>query len=57
MRFTSVFVAGTFAAMASAQGTATASLSPAQQSQMDCIDDCAPGDVKCQSYCITVRHP
>ncbi|KAM0424692.1 hypothetical protein ACHAPT_010000 [Fusarium lateritium] len=56
MRFASVFVAGTFAAMASAQ-TATASLSPAQQSQMDCIDACDAGDVKCQSYCITVPSP
>ncbi|WAO83817.1 Hypothetical protein NCS54_00101700 [Fusarium falciforme] len=57
MRFTSVLVAGAFAAMASAQGTATASLSPAQQSQIDCIDACDAGDVKCQSYCITVPSP
>ncbi|KAJ4318323.1 hypothetical protein N0V84_006920 [Fusarium piperis] len=56
MRFTSVFVAGTFAAMAAAQST-TASISPAQQSQLDCLDDCPAGDVKCQSYCITVPSP
>ncbi|UPK97770.1 hypothetical protein LCI18_008705 [Fusarium solani-melongenae] len=57
MRFTSVLVAGAFAAMASAQGTATASISPAQQSQLDCLDACDAGDVKCQSYCITVPSP
>lgn len=54
MRFTSVFVAGAFAVMASAQST-TASVSPAQQSQLDCLEACDAGDVKCQSYCITVR--
>ncbi|KAJ3502485.1 hypothetical protein NM208_g16718 [Fusarium decemcellulare] len=56
MRFTSVFVAGAFAAFASAQ-SATVSLSPAQQSQADCIEACDAGDVKCQSYCITVPSP
>jgi len=56
MRFTSVFVAGAFAVMASAQ-SATVSVSPAQQSQLDCLDACDAGDVKCQSYCITVPSP
>ncbi|KAJ3470702.1 hypothetical protein MRS44_000801 [Fusarium solani] len=56
MRFASVFVAGTLAAMASAQ-SATVSVSPAQQSQLDCLDACDAGDVKCQSYCITVPSP
>ncbi|KAM5381059.1 hypothetical protein ACJZ2D_003174 [Fusarium nematophilum] len=56
MRFTSVFVAGALAAMASAQSR-TASVSPAQQSQLDCLDECDAGDVKCQSYCITVPSP
>ncbi|KAM5373567.1 hypothetical protein ACJA88_008411 [Fusarium oxysporum] len=52
MRFTSIFVAGAFATMAAAQSK-TASVSPAQQSQLDCLDACDAGDVKCQSYCIT----
>ncbi|RSL66212.1 hypothetical protein CEP53_003448 [Fusarium sp. AF-6] len=56
MRFTSVFVAGAFAAMASA-ATTTVGLSPAQQSQADCLEACDAGDVKCQSYCITVPSP
>jgi cobalamin biosynthesis Mg chelatase CobN len=56
MRFTSIFVAGAFATMAAAQSK-TASLAPAQQSQMDCLDECEAGDVKCQSYCITVPSP
>lgn len=56
MRFTSVFVAGAFAAVASA-ATTTASVSPAQQSQLDCLEACDAGDVKCQSYCITVPSP
>ncbi|KAI8719093.1 hypothetical protein NCS52_00689700 [Fusarium sp. LHS14.1] len=56
MRFTSVFVAGAFAVMASAQ-SATVSVSPAQQSQLDCLEACDAGDVKCQSYCITVPSP
>ncbi|KAL4730456.1 hypothetical protein ACLX1H_002492 [Fusarium chlamydosporum] len=56
MRFTSIFVAGAFATMAAAQSK-TASVSPAQQSQMDCLADCDDGDVKCQSYCITVPSP
>ncbi|EEU47887.1 uncharacterized protein NECHADRAFT_98822 [Fusarium vanettenii 77-13-4] len=43
MRFTSVFVAGAFAVMASAQ-SATVSVSPAQQSQLDCLDACDAGD-------------
>ncbi|KAF9761574.1 hypothetical protein IL306_003779 [Fusarium sp. DS 682] len=42
--------------MAAAQSK-TASVSPAQQSQLDCLDACDPGDVKCQSYCITVPSP
>lgn len=53
MRFTSIFVAGAFATMAAAQSK-TASVSPAQQSQLDCLDACDAGDVKCQSYCISV---
>ncbi|KAG5803319.1 hypothetical protein H9Q74_012120 [Fusarium xylarioides] len=56
MRFTSIFVAGAFATMAAAQSK-TASVSPAQQSQLDCLDACDAGDVKCQSYCITVPSP
>jgi cobalamin biosynthesis Mg chelatase CobN len=56
MRFTSIFVAGAFATMAAAQSK-TVSMSPAQQSQMDCLDECEAGDVKCQSYCITVPSP
>ncbi|KAF4469750.1 hypothetical protein FALBO_3336 [Fusarium albosuccineum] len=56
MRFTSVLVAGAFAAFASAQSK-TASLSAAQQSQADCLEACDAGDVKCQSYCITVPSP
>jgi hypothetical protein len=53
MRFTSILAAGAFATMAAAQSK-TVSLDPAQQSQADCLADCEPGDVKCQSYCITV---
>jgi hypothetical protein len=53
MRFTSIFVAGAFATMAAAQSK-TASVSPAQESQLKCLDKCDAGDVKCQSYCITV---
>lgn len=56
MRFTSFFVAGAFATMAAAQ-SATLSLTPAQKSQADCLDACEAGDVKCQSYCITVPSP
>ncbi|KAF4455478.1 hypothetical protein F53441_2268 [Fusarium austroafricanum] len=56
MRFTSFFVAGAFATMAAAQSK-TISMSPAQKSQMDCLDACDAGDVKCQSYCITVPSP
>jgi cobalamin biosynthesis Mg chelatase CobN len=56
MRFTSILAAGAFATMAAAQSK-TASMSPAQQSQMDCLDECEAGDVKCQSYCITVPSP
>ncbi|KAF5017155.1 hypothetical protein F66182_10948 [Fusarium sp. NRRL 66182] len=55
MRFTSFFVAGAFATMAAAQ--TAVSMSPAQQSQMDCLEECDDGDVKCQSYCITVPSP
>ncbi|CEI64150.1 hypothetical protein FVEN_g8996 [Fusarium venenatum] len=56
MRFTSILAAGAFATMAAAQSK-TVSLDPAQQSQADCLSDCEPGDVKCQSYCITVPSP
>ncbi|SPJ86249.1 uncharacterized protein FTOL_11707 [Fusarium torulosum] len=56
MRFTSIFVAGAFATMAAAQSK-TSGLSPAQESQAQCLDACDPGDVKCQSYCITVPSP
>ncbi|KAF4988074.1 hypothetical protein FGRMN_9994 [Fusarium graminum] len=56
MRFTSIFVAGAFATMAAAQSK-TSGLSPAQESQAECLSECKPGDVKCQSYCITVPSP
>ncbi|KAM0244626.1 hypothetical protein ACHAP5_006090 [Fusarium lateritium] len=56
MRFTSIFVAGAFATMAAAQSK-TSGLSPAQESQAECLDACEAGDVKCQSYCITVPSP
>jgi cobalamin biosynthesis Mg chelatase CobN len=56
MRFTSIFVAGAFATMAAAQSK-TVSMDPAQQSQMDCLGECDDGDVKCQSYCISVPSP
>ncbi|GKU10477.1 unnamed protein product [Fusarium langsethiae] len=56
MRFTSILAAGAFATMAAAQSK-TVSMDPAQQSQMDCLDACEAGDVKCQSYCITVPSP
>ncbi|CAF3552305.1 unnamed protein product [Fusarium graminearum] len=56
MRFTSILAAGAFATVASAQSK-TVSMDPAQASQMDCLKDCEAGDVKCQSYCITVPSP
>jgi len=56
MRFTSILAASAFATMAAAQSK-TVSLDPAQQSQADCLADCEAGDVKCQSYCITVPSP
>ncbi|KAJ4271851.1 hypothetical protein NW762_000559 [Fusarium torreyae] len=55
MRF-SVLIAGAFATMAVAQSK-TASLTAAQQSAADCLDACKPGDVNCQSHCITVPSP
>ncbi|KAK7418972.1 hypothetical protein QQZ08_011051 [Neonectria magnoliae] len=55
MRFTVALVAG-FAAMASA-ATTTASVDPATASYVACLDACDAGDVKCQSYCITVPSP
>ncbi|KAF4967858.1 hypothetical protein FSARC_4657 [Fusarium sarcochroum] len=55
MRF-SVLIAGAFATMAVAQSK-TASLSAAQQSAADCLDACKPGDVNCQSHCISVPSP
>jgi cobalamin biosynthesis Mg chelatase CobN len=42
--------------MAAAQSK-TSGLSPAQESQAECLDACEAGDVKCQSYCITVPSP
>lgn len=56
MRFTSIFVAGAFATMAAAQSK-TVSMDPAQESQMNCLNKCDDGDVKCQSYCISVPSP
>ncbi|KAM0342773.1 hypothetical protein ACHAPU_009265 [Fusarium lateritium] len=56
MRFTSIFVAGAFATMAAAQSK-TSGLTPAQESQAECLSECEAGDVKCQSYCISVPSP
>ncbi|KAF4975898.1 hypothetical protein FZEAL_7371 [Fusarium zealandicum] len=56
MRFTSIFLAGAAAAIATA-ATQSADLSPAQQSIADCIDECEAGDAKCQSYCVSVPSP
>lgn len=53
MRFTTALLAGALAAIASAQ-SGSATLNPVQASQAACLDDCEDGDVKCQSYCITV---
>lgn len=56
MRFTTALLAGALAAIASAQ-SGSATLNPVQASQAACLDDCEDGDVKCQSYCITVPSP
>ncbi|KAJ6446046.1 cell division control protein 54 [Purpureocillium lavendulum] len=59
MRFTSVIFAGALALVASAQSdaTPTRSLSPAEASAAACLKACKPGDVNCQSHCITVPNP
>ena len=60
MRFSALIVSGAFA-MAAAQSTlstaatATASLTPAQESQAACLKTCKTGDVNCQAHCIGVR--
>lgn len=67
MRFTSVFVAGTFAILAAAQSSEvttvpdsvaspTVSLTPAQSSQYACVAACDEGDVNCQAKCVPVSR-
>lgn len=65
MRFT-IAVAGAFAAVAVAQSPSasatqapsqTVPLTPAQSSMMACLDKCEPGDVACESPCISVPAP
>ncbi|KAG9254983.1 uncharacterized protein F5Z01DRAFT_63468 [Emericellopsis atlantica] len=56
MRFTSALVAGSLAFVASAQST-TASLSPAQTSQVACIKDCDADDLACIARCSPVPNP
>ncbi|UNI14843.1 hypothetical protein JDV02_001432 [Purpureocillium takamizusanense] len=64
MRFATVILSGALALVASAQSDTTAtaatptqSISPAQSSAAACLAACKPGDVDCQSHCITVPSP
>ncbi|KAK3394312.1 hypothetical protein B0H63DRAFT_444480 [Podospora didyma] len=67
MRFTSVILAGVFAAVASAidQTAASTSAAPAPTVSQDpqqaaitrCLSACNPGDVNCTSKCIAVPNP
>lgn len=58
MRFTSALVAGSLAIAASAQEpSATVSIDPAQQSVIDCIDECDATDIGCLARCNPVPNP
>ncbi|GJN68422.1 hypothetical protein PCL_07686 [Purpureocillium lilacinum] len=65
MRFATVILSGALALVASAQSdtsatqpaTPTRTLSPAESSAAACLSACKPGDVDCQSHCITVPSP
>ncbi|CAM1506948.1 Fc.00g065890.m01.CDS01 [Cosmosporella sp. VM-42] len=64
MRFSTVFVTGALAVLASAQSatekstaTATVGLDPVQSSQLACYDACDDGDVECKSHCVAVPAP
>ncbi|KAF7558325.1 hypothetical protein G7046_g5829 [Stylonectria norvegica] len=56
MRFSTIFVSGALAVLASAAST-TVGLTPAQSSAAACIDKCDVGDVDCQSHCVAVPSP
>ena len=58
MRFTTALVAGSLAFVASAQqSSATVSIDPAQQSVVDCIDECDVTDIACLARCNPVPNP
>lgn len=70
MRFTSIIVAGAFAAFASAASSATATtgnsvtstvstgpIATTDSATAECIKKCKEGDVSCTAACINVRIP